>query len=114
MLPATLAITNNEYVAVKQTKNNDDFVYRNSNYLLSCKYQMTSEHCLALQSEITNVWKRQQYQIQLFPLPSSRMVHLGSCKARRKTPGLAGQEDQSQETAYSSPLTPSISSPHHT
>lgn len=33
MLSATLAITNNEYVAVKQTKNNDDIVYRHSNYL---------------------------------------------------------------------------------
>lgn len=67
MLPATLAITNNEYVAVKQTKNNDAVVYRNSNYLSSWKYQMTSKHCLALQIKITNVWKRQQYQYSCFP-----------------------------------------------
>lgn len=54
MLPAAFTITNNEYTAVKKTKNNDHAVHRNSNCLWSYKYQMTSEHCLILQTRITN------------------------------------------------------------
>lgn len=97
MLPAAFAATiTNEYIAVKETKNNDDAVHRNSNCLWSYKYQMTSKHCLILQTRITNVWERQEQQIQLFPFPSSRIMHLGSCRARRSI----------QERAHSSPALP--------
>lgn len=96
MLPAGFAATTtNEYIAIKETKNNDDAVHRNSNCLWSYKYQMTREHCLILQTRITNVQKRQEQQIQLFSFPSSRMMHLGSCRAR-----------WIQERAHSSPALP--------
>lgn len=54
MLPETLAISN-DYVAVKQTKNNNILVYRNRDYLFAGICKVTRELCLALQTKITNV-----------------------------------------------------------
>lgn len=80
MLPATLAITNNEYVAVKQ-RTMIGFIQKQQLFV-ACKYQITSEHCLALQ--ITNVWKRQQLVSPSFIYDGRSMILQGKKKDSKK------------------------------